>query len=78
MWRGEPNRGSPRRNPFRRLGHRALSWVGGIVGALLIFLGLALAGLYSNWFTSWAASNLPFSISGIVLILVGLVILIAA
>ncbi len=80
MWRSELTRSPLRPNPFHRLGNRALSWVGGIVGLTVVFIGLALAGFYSNWFTSSAAAfamaNVPFSLSGIVLIVLGVVIII--
>ncbi|MFZ3356351.1 MAG: hypothetical protein WA549_06300 [Thermoplasmata archaeon] len=74
MWRSERTSARSALNHSRR----GLSWVGGIVGLLLIFVGLALEGIYANWFTSWAAANLPYSISGIVLIIVGVAVLVCA
>jgi uncharacterized membrane protein (DUF485 family) len=74
MWRSGRNSTRSALN----LSRRGFSAVGAIIGLLLIFVGLALTGFYSNWFTSWAASNLPISISGIVLIIVGVIILICA
>jgi hypothetical protein len=82
MWRSGLVRSPLHPNLFHRLGNRALSLIGGVVGLFFIFVGLALAGFYSNWFTSSAAAfttaNLPFSISGILLIGIGLAVLILA
>jgi hypothetical protein len=77
MWRSELTRSSLRPNHFRAE-RRALSWVGGIFGLLLILIGLALLGIYSNWLTSWAVANLPFSVSGIILVVAGIAIIIFA
>ncbi|MGA7861339.1 MAG: hypothetical protein WCB19_05725 [Thermoplasmata archaeon] len=74
MWRSERTRRSLRPNLFHDPSGR--SWVGAIVGLVILFAGLALAGFYSNWFTSWVAANLPFQVGGILLVIIGVVVIV--